>query len=69
MKSKTIDLAELPPSIRSKMKKFAKYEEKYPILLEAFKTEKRKAELIVSFERSYCKKTHQFQVFPMLAYW
>ena len=50
-KSKTIDLAELPPSIRSKMKKFAKYEEKYPVLLEAFKTEKRKAELIVSFEK------------------
>lgn len=50
-KNQTIDLAELPPSIRSKMKKFAKYEEKYPILLEAFKTEKRKAELTVSFEK------------------
>lgn len=51
LKGKNIDLADLPPSIRSKMKKFAKYEEKYPILLEAFKTEKRKAELILSFEK------------------
>ncbi|KAG2733593.1 hypothetical protein G9P44_003118 [Scheffersomyces stipitis] len=46
-----LDLNSLPPVIRSKMKKFAKYEEKYPILLEAFKTEKKKGELIRAFER------------------
>ncbi|KAK6456565.1 uncharacterized protein RJT20DRAFT_45660 [Scheffersomyces xylosifermentans] len=46
-----IDLNTLPPAIRSKLKKFVKYEEKYPILLEAFKTEKRKAELIHTFEK------------------
>ncbi|KAK6199187.1 uncharacterized protein RJT21DRAFT_140795 [Scheffersomyces amazonensis] len=42
---------ELPPTVVSKLKKFVKYEEKYPILLQAYKTEKRKGELIILFER------------------
>lgn len=46
-----VDLSTLPPGIRSKMKKFAKYEEKYPVLLDAYKTEKRKGELIMAFEK------------------
>ncbi|KAG5421019.1 IMH1 [Candida metapsilosis] len=46
----TVNLEELPPAIRSKMKKFAKYEEKYPVLLEAYKVEKKKSELIKIFE-------------------
>lgn len=46
-----INLDELPPVVRSKLKKFVKYEEKYPVLLEAYKTEKRKGELIASFEK------------------
>lgn len=49
--SAVIDIESLPTGIRSKMKKFAKYEEKYPILLDAYKTEKRKTDLIASFER------------------
>ncbi|KAI5967713.1 IMH1 [Candida margitis] len=48
--SSTVSLDELPPAIKSKMKKFAKYEEKYPVLLEAYKVEKRKTELIKIFE-------------------
>lgn len=46
----SVNLEELPPAIRSKMKKFAKYEDKYPILLEAYKVEKKKTELIKVFE-------------------
>lgn len=46
----TIDLDQLSPILRSKMKKFYKYEEKYPILLDAFKVEKRKGELVKIFE-------------------
>jgi len=46
----TINIDNLPPSIRSKMKKFAKYEEKYPVLLEAYKVEKKKTELIKIFD-------------------
>ncbi|KAM9910560.1 hypothetical protein OXX69_004365 [Metschnikowia pulcherrima] len=46
-----INLDDLPPVVRSKLKKFVKYEEKYPVLLEAYKTEKRKGELIASFEK------------------
>lgn len=45
-----IDIEQLSPILRSKMKKFYKYEEKYPILLEAFKVEKRKTDLIRIFE-------------------
>ncbi|KAI5963693.1 IMH1 [Candida pseudojiufengensis] len=44
------DLDNLSPVIKSKLKKFAKYEEKYPILLDAYKIEKRKTELIKIFE-------------------
>lgn len=46
-----IDIESLPTGIRSKMKKFAKYEEKYPVLLDAYKTEKRKTDLIAIFEK------------------
>ncbi|CAH6723361.1 golgin Imh1p [[Candida] jaroonii] len=45
-----IDLDQLSPILRSKMKKFYKYEEKYPILLDAFKVEKKKGELVKMFE-------------------
>lgn len=48
---KDIDLDELPPIVRSKLKKFVKYEEKYPVLLDAYKTEKRKGELVAEFEK------------------
>lgn len=48
---KDIDLNQLPVLVRAKLKKFAKYEEKYPVLLDAFKTEKRKGELVVAFEK------------------
>ncbi|CAK9436287.1 uncharacterized protein LODBEIA_P08450 [Lodderomyces beijingensis] len=40
----------LPPAVKSKLKKFAKYEEKYPLLLDAYKIEKKKTELIKVFE-------------------
>ncbi|GEQ70039.1 hypothetical protein JCM33374_g3715 [Metschnikowia sp. JCM 33374] len=46
-----INLEELPSLVRSKLKKFVKYEEKYPVLLDAYKTEKRKGELIRTFEK------------------
>lgn len=48
---KDIDLNQLPVLVRAKLKKFAKYEEKYPVLLDAFKTEKRKGELVIAFEK------------------
>lgn len=48
---KDIDLNQLPGLVRAKLKKFAKYEEKYPVLLDAFKTEKRKGELVIAFEK------------------
>lgn len=44
------DYNDLPAPIKSKLKKFAKYEEKYPVLLEAYKIEKRKSQLIQIFE-------------------
>ena len=52
-----IDLETLTPQVRAKMKKFAKYEEKYPLLLEAYKTEKRKSELIDMFEKLLSENT------------
>lgn len=48
---KDIDLESLPVAVRSKLKKFLKYEEKYPVLLDAYKTEKRKSELVAIFEK------------------
>lgn len=48
---KDINLDELPQLVRAKLKKFGKYEEKYPVLLEAYKTEKRKSELVAAFEK------------------
>ncbi|RCK59010.1 Golgin IMH1 [Candida viswanathii] len=45
------DIDNLPPPIRSKLKKFAKYEEKYPVLLDAYKVEKKKNEIIKVFEK------------------
>lgn len=48
---KDIDLESLPVAVRSKLKKFLKYEEKYPVLLDAYKTEKRKSELVAVFEK------------------
>lgn len=50
-KSDEIDLEALSPVVRSKMKKFYKYEEKYPVLLNAFKIEKQKGELVAAFEK------------------
>ncbi|ODQ78981.1 hypothetical protein BABINDRAFT_162063 [Babjeviella inositovora NRRL Y-12698] len=38
------------PEIKSKLKKFSKYEDKYPRLLEAYKVEKMKSSLIAQFE-------------------
>ena len=46
-----LDLDQLPAPIKSKLKKFAKYEEKYPILLDAYKLEKKKNEIIKIFEK------------------
>lgn len=48
---KDVDLDALPPLVRAKLKKFTKYEDKYPILLDAYKMEKRKGELIAAFEK------------------
>ncbi|RCK62257.1 Golgin IMH1 [Candida viswanathii] len=50
-KSAGSDIDNLPPPIRSKLKKFAKYEEKYPVLLDAYKVEKKKNEIIKVFEK------------------
>lgn len=49
--SEDVDITQLPPIIRARMRKFAKYEEKYPILFEAYKTEKRKNFLVHEFEK------------------
>lgn len=48
---KDIDMEQLPQLVRAKLKKFVKYEEKYPVLLDAYKTEKRKGELVLAFEK------------------
>jgi len=48
--SKSEILTTLPPEIKGKLKKFAKYEAKYPLLLEAYKNEKAKNELVAKFE-------------------
>lgn len=48
---KDIDMEQLPQLVRAKLKKFVKYEEKYPVLLDAYKTEKRKGELVLVFEK------------------
>ncbi|KAG7821908.1 hypothetical protein KL928_000383 [Ogataea angusta] len=45
-----IKYMDLPPEIRSRMRKFVKYDEKYPILFEAYKAEKRKTVVIQAFE-------------------
>ncbi|GME77857.1 unnamed protein product [[Candida] boidinii] len=45
-----INWNELSPELKSKMKKFMKYEEKYPLLLDAYKTEKKKTSYITLFE-------------------
>ncbi|GME68089.1 unnamed protein product [[Candida] boidinii] len=47
-----INWNELSPELRSKMKKFMKYEEKYPLLLDAYKTEKKKTSYITLFENA-----------------
>lgn len=46
-----VDISKLSPDLRGKIKKFAKYEEKYPKLLDAYKTEREKTLLIAKFER------------------
>lgn len=46
-----VDMDALPGNVRAKLKKFVKYEEKYPVLLDAYKTEKKKAELVAAFEK------------------
>ncbi|CDK29741.1 unnamed protein product [Kuraishia capsulata CBS 1993] len=48
----TIRYSELQPELRSRMRKFVKYEEKYPILLESYRTEKKKSMLIDHFEKA-----------------
>jgi len=48
---KDIDMDQLPQLVRAKLKKFAKYEDKYPVLLDAYKTEKKKGELVAAFEK------------------
>lgn len=55
--SEPVDLNNLPSSIKAKMKKFARYEEKYPILLEAYKAEKLKSDLISTFEKVLLENT------------
>lgn len=46
-----VDVESLPPIVKAKLRKFVKYEDKYPILLDAFKLEKKKSELIGIFEK------------------
>lgn len=48
---KDIDMDQLPKLVKAKLRKFAKYEDKYPVLLDAYKTEKKKSELILAFEK------------------
>lgn len=48
---KDIDMDLLPQLVKAKLRKFAKYEDKYPVLLDAYKTEKKKTELILAFEK------------------
>ena len=50
-KNEEIDFNALPIVVRAKLRKFNKYEEKYPVLLEAFKVEKRKAAVIPAIEK------------------
>lgn len=50
-KNEEIDFNGLPSVVRAKLRKFNKYEEKYPVLLEAFKVEKRKAAVIPVLEK------------------
>ncbi|KAG7895647.1 hypothetical protein KL936_000355 [Ogataea polymorpha] len=45
-----IKFMDLPPEIRSRMRRFIKYDEKYPLLFEAYKAEKRKTVVIQAFE-------------------
>ncbi|AOA60756.1 Vesicular transport protein [Komagataella phaffii CBS 7435] len=45
-----IHFNDLPMEIRARLKKFAKYEQKYPLLLDAYKTEKAKSEIVHAFE-------------------
>ncbi|ANZ74580.1 BA75_00968T0 [Komagataella pastoris] len=45
-----IHFNELPTEIRARLKKFVKYEQKYPLLLDAYKTEKAKSEIVHAFE-------------------
>lgn len=52
-----VNMDDLPPLVRSKLRKFAKYEEKYPVLLDAYKTEKKKTLLIQDFEKTLLENT------------
>lgn len=45
------DATTLPPEIKGKLRKFAKYEAKYPLLLDAYKNEKARNEQVVKFEK------------------
>ncbi|ODV84358.1 hypothetical protein CANARDRAFT_29232 [[Candida] arabinofermentans NRRL YB-2248] len=47
----TIKYSDLPNEIRGKMRKFVKYEEKYPVLFDAYKVEKKKTFIISNFEK------------------
>lgn len=45
-----IKYSDLPPEIQPKLRKYFKYEQKYPLLYEAYKTEKKKDIVLQSFE-------------------
>ncbi|KAH3662085.1 hypothetical protein OGAPHI_006266 [Ogataea philodendri] len=46
-----IRYSDLPAEIRGRLRKFSKYDEKYPILFEAYKAERRKTAVIGAFEK------------------
>lgn len=52
-----IEMESLPPLVQSKLRKFVKYEDKYPVLLDAYKTEKNKSRLIAIFEKTLLEFT------------
>ncbi|GMM44693.1 Imh1 protein [Pichia kluyveri] len=52
-----IKFSSLPPEIRSRLVKYVKYENKYPSLYNAYKTEKKKSSLIKAFENMLQEQT------------
>lgn len=51
------DNSGLPREVQLKLRKFEKYEQKYPLLLQAYKTEKSKSEKIEALEKILAENT------------